>query len=36
MIWLIIIAVLVIAAIVTAYTIPNESINTKKLPNNRP
>lgn len=36
MIWLIIIGVLVVATIVTAYTVPNESINTKKLPNNRP
>ena len=36
MIWLIIIAVLVVASLTAAYTIPNESINTKNLPHNRP
>lgn len=36
MIWLIIIGVLMLATVVTAYTIPNESINTKNLPDNRP
>ncbi len=36
MIWLIIIAVLVVASIIAAYTIPNESINTRNLPDNRP
>ncbi len=36
MIWLIIIGTLMLATIVTAYTIPNERINTKNLPENRP
>ncbi len=36
MYWLVIIVILMIATVVTAYTIPNESINTKNRRINRP
>jgi hypothetical protein len=36
MAWIIIIVGLMIASVASAYLIPNESINTKNLPDNRP